>query len=157
MADVPVADAGLGSGIVNVSMQMASALGLAILSAIATGRTHALEAAGHSAAAALTDGYRLAFLVSALLVGGRHGGGDGPAPRGCRRSNSIPSPSVKWRSRTPASRWLRDGVSVRGRWSGPRSPVSRRRPTDDPVGPVSSTRRDGWRNATAAADRRTTT
>jgi len=69
MADVPLADAGLGSGIVNVSMQMSSALGLAILSAIATGRTHTLAAAGHSAASALTDGYRLAFLISAILVG----------------------------------------------------------------------------------------
>jgi EmrB/QacA subfamily drug resistance transporter len=69
MADVPVADAGLGSGIVNVSMQMSSALGLAVLSAIATGRTHTLEAAGHSAAVALTDGYRLAFLIGAILVG----------------------------------------------------------------------------------------
>ena len=68
MADVPVADAGLGSGIVNVSMQMASALGLALLSVIATGRTHALEAAGHPAASAMTDGYRLAFLISAILV-----------------------------------------------------------------------------------------
>jgi EmrB/QacA subfamily drug resistance transporter len=69
MADVPVADAGLGSGIVNVSMQMASALGLAVLSAVATGRTHTLEAAGHDAASALTDGYRLAFLIGAVLVG----------------------------------------------------------------------------------------
>jgi EmrB/QacA subfamily drug resistance transporter len=69
MADVPVVDAGLGSGIVNVSMQMSSALGLAILSAIATGRTHALEAAGHPVEVALTDGYRLAFLISAVLVG----------------------------------------------------------------------------------------
>jgi MFS family permease len=69
MADVPVADAGLGSGIVNVSMQMSSALGLAILSAIATGRSRALEAAGHPVAVALTDGYRLAFLISAALVG----------------------------------------------------------------------------------------
>jgi EmrB/QacA subfamily drug resistance transporter len=69
MADVPVVDAGLGSGIVNVSMQMASALGLAILSAIATGRTHVLEVAGHTTASALTDGYRLAFLISSILVG----------------------------------------------------------------------------------------
>jgi len=69
MADVPVVDAGLGSGIVNVSMQMASALGIAILSAIATGRSHALEAAGHPTTVALTDGYRLAFLISAILVG----------------------------------------------------------------------------------------
>jgi MFS family permease len=69
MADVPVADAGLGSGIVNVSMQMASALGLAVLSAIATGRTHSLEAAGHATDVALTGGYRLAFLIGAVLVG----------------------------------------------------------------------------------------
>lgn len=69
MADVPVADAGLGSGIVNVSMQMASALGLAVLSAVATGHTHALEASGHATKVALTDGYRLAFLIGAVLVG----------------------------------------------------------------------------------------
>jgi EmrB/QacA subfamily drug resistance transporter len=69
MAEVPVADAGLGSGIVNVSMQMASALGLAILSAVATGRSRALEAQGHAADVAMTDGYRMAFLIGAVLVG----------------------------------------------------------------------------------------
>ena len=69
MADVPVSDAGLGSGIVNVSMQMASALGLAVLSAVATGRTRTLEAQGHPAATALTDGYRMAFLIGGILVG----------------------------------------------------------------------------------------
>jgi EmrB/QacA subfamily drug resistance transporter len=69
MADVPVADAGLGSGIVNVSMQMASALGLAVLSAVATAHTHSLEASGHPTPVALTDGYRLAFLIGAVLVG----------------------------------------------------------------------------------------
>ena len=31
MADVPAADAGLGSGIINVSQQVAGALGLAVL------------------------------------------------------------------------------------------------------------------------------
>jgi len=69
MAEVPVADAGLGSGIVNVSMQMASALGLAVLSAVATGRTRALESQGRPTPQALTDGYRLAFLIGAVLVG----------------------------------------------------------------------------------------
>jgi MFS family permease len=69
MADVPVPDAGLGSGLVNVSMQMASALGLAVLSAVATGRSRSLEASGHPTASALTDGYRLAFLIGAILVG----------------------------------------------------------------------------------------
>ena len=42
MADVPTVDAGLGSGIVNVSMQMAGALGLAVLGSIATEHTKAL-------------------------------------------------------------------------------------------------------------------
>jgi EmrB/QacA subfamily drug resistance transporter len=68
MTDVPVADAGLGSGIVNVSMQMAAALGLAILSARAASRTRALAAAGHAVPSALTSGYRLAFLLAGLLV-----------------------------------------------------------------------------------------
>ena len=68
MTEVPVADAGLGSGIVNVSMQMAAALGLAVLSALAAGRTRAQVAAGQTVPEALTSGYRLAFLLAGLLV-----------------------------------------------------------------------------------------
>ena len=49
MADVPAADAGLGSGIVNVSQQVSGALGLAVLGTLATNHTHALEAAHHVA------------------------------------------------------------------------------------------------------------
>src|ERR1019366_5789396 len=45
MAEVPAADAGLASGIVNVSLQVAGALGLAVLGTIATNRSHALEVA----------------------------------------------------------------------------------------------------------------
>jgi MFS family permease len=69
MADVPNADAGLGSGIVNVSMQMAGALGLAILGTIATEHTRTLAAAGHSSASALSGGFRLSFLIAAVSVG----------------------------------------------------------------------------------------
>jgi MFS family permease len=68
MADVPNADAGLASGIVNVSMQMTAAIGLAVLSTIATNRTKSLSAAGSSLPAALTGGYHLAFLISAAFV-----------------------------------------------------------------------------------------
>jgi hypothetical protein len=69
MADVPNEDAGLGSGIVNVSMQMAGALGLAVLGTVATERAKSLEAAGRSTAAALSGGYRLSFLIAAASVG----------------------------------------------------------------------------------------
>jgi MFS family permease len=68
MAEVPHADAGLGSGIVNVSQQMAAAVGLAVLGTLATNRTGALRATGHSTASALTSGYHLAFLVGAGCV-----------------------------------------------------------------------------------------
>ena len=49
MADVPAADAGLGSGITNVSQQISGALGLAVLSTIATNHTKGLLADGHGA------------------------------------------------------------------------------------------------------------
>jgi EmrB/QacA subfamily drug resistance transporter len=68
MAEVPTADAGLGSGVVNVSMQMSAALGLAVLSTIATNHTRTLEAAGHPVPDALTGGFRLAFLIAACCV-----------------------------------------------------------------------------------------
>ena len=69
MSDVPTADAGLGSGIVNVSMQMSAALGLAVLGTIATDHTASLVAAGHSVPSALVEGYHLAFLIAAVCAG----------------------------------------------------------------------------------------
>jgi EmrB/QacA subfamily drug resistance transporter len=68
IANVPAADAGLGSGIVNVSQQMAGALGLAVLGTIATNHTHALEAAHHSLVGSLIGGYHLAFTIGAVCV-----------------------------------------------------------------------------------------
>src|SRR5215207_192559 len=62
-------DAGLASGVVNTSMQVGGAFGLAVLATLATDRTETLRAQGDSAAAALTGGYQLAFLVAAGLVG----------------------------------------------------------------------------------------
>jgi Na+/melibiose symporter-like transporter len=63
MADVPAADAGLGSGIVNVSQQVAGALGLAVLGTLATSRSLTLEAHGHALANSLLGGYQLAFEI----------------------------------------------------------------------------------------------
>jgi EmrB/QacA subfamily drug resistance transporter len=68
MADVPAADAGLGSGIVNVSQQVAGALGLAVLGTIATDRTQSLQAAHSSLVGAQLSGYHLAFVIGAASV-----------------------------------------------------------------------------------------
>jgi MFS family permease len=68
MAHVPPADAGLASGIVNVSMQMSGAIGLAVFGTISTDHARSLTADGHSLASALTSGYQLAFLVGAGCI-----------------------------------------------------------------------------------------
>ena len=65
---VQPADAGLASGIFNTSQQVGGALGLAILSSLAAGRTATLAAQGTGHEAALVDGFQLAFLVGAGLM-----------------------------------------------------------------------------------------
>jgi EmrB/QacA subfamily drug resistance transporter len=68
MADAPPQDAGLASGIINVSVQLFGAIGLAALGTVATDHTKALTAAGHSLPSALTGGYHLAYIVAASCV-----------------------------------------------------------------------------------------
>jgi MFS family permease len=68
MADVPASDAGLGSGIINVSQQIAGALGLALLGTIATNHTKTLESQGHPVAGSLVSGYHLAFAIAAASI-----------------------------------------------------------------------------------------
>jgi hypothetical protein len=69
MADAPARDAGLASGIINVSVQLFGAIGLATLGTIATDHTKALSSSGHSLTSALTGGYHLAYVVAATCVG----------------------------------------------------------------------------------------
>ncbi len=67
MADVPAEDAGLGSGITNLSQQLGGALGLAVLSTIAANHTKALSD-DHGVTGALIGGYQLGFLAGALVI-----------------------------------------------------------------------------------------
>jgi MFS family permease len=68
MSDAPERDRGLASGIVNVSVQLFGAIGLATLGTIATDHAKALKASGHAAASALTGGYHLSYVVAAAFV-----------------------------------------------------------------------------------------
>jgi EmrB/QacA subfamily drug resistance transporter len=60
---------GLASGLINTSQQIGGALGLAVLSTIATSRTHHVMATGVSSLPhALTDGFQSAFLGGAVIA-----------------------------------------------------------------------------------------
>jgi EmrB/QacA subfamily drug resistance transporter len=61
-------DAGVVSGLFNTSQQVGGALGVAVLSTLATARTDHLLAAGRSRAAALTGGYQVAFTIGTGLL-----------------------------------------------------------------------------------------
>jgi len=68
MAEVPAAEAGLASGIANVTMQVTAAMGLAALSTIATDHAKALVAQGQPLVNALAGGYQLGFLMAAACI-----------------------------------------------------------------------------------------
>jgi MFS family permease len=68
MSGATQTDSGLASGLVNTSVQVGGAIGLAVLATLAAERTDRLLAAGERHAAALNSGYHLAYLVGAALV-----------------------------------------------------------------------------------------
>ena len=71
LAGVAEHEAGLASGLSNTALQIGTALGVAIVTTVALSRSqHYLAAhAGTNALAALTEGYKSAFLACAALAG----------------------------------------------------------------------------------------
>jgi MFS family permease len=69
MSGATAADSGLASGLVNTTVQVGGALGLAVLATLSTTRTNHLLATGVAHPAALTSGYHLAWVISASIAG----------------------------------------------------------------------------------------
>jgi len=68
MSGATPSDSGLASGLVNTSVQVGGAIGLAVLATLATERSTGLIADGTPTLAALNSGYHLAYMIGAALV-----------------------------------------------------------------------------------------
>ena len=64
---VAASDSGLASGLLNTTQQVGGSLGLAILSSVSTSRATSALAGGSPLPAALTHGFKGAFIVAAVL------------------------------------------------------------------------------------------
>ena len=68
MSGATPSDAGLASGLLNTTVQVGGAVGLAVLATLSSEETASRLADGESAPYALTAGYQLAFTIAAVLL-----------------------------------------------------------------------------------------
>ena len=68
MADVPPEDSGTASGLFNTVLQFGGAIGLSVLTVVATTRTETLLTGGSGDREALLGGYALAYVVAAAAI-----------------------------------------------------------------------------------------
>jgi EmrB/QacA subfamily drug resistance transporter len=68
MEGVPRADAGIASGLTNVTQQISGALGLAVFSTVAANHTKGLVSDGHPLTSSLISGYHVAFITAATVI-----------------------------------------------------------------------------------------
>jgi hypothetical protein len=68
MSGATPSDSGLASGLLNTTVQVGGAVGLAVLVTVAASRTGGLLASGQSTAAALSGGYHLVYGIGVALL-----------------------------------------------------------------------------------------
>ncbi|MBV8085736.1 MAG: MFS transporter [Chloroflexi bacterium] len=68
VADVPMDDAGLASGIINVSQNVAAAFGIAVLGTISSAYSQGLLQSGSDQLTALNSGFQIGFVAAAAAV-----------------------------------------------------------------------------------------
>ena len=110
MSSATERDAGLASGLINTTVQVAGALGLAVLAALATRRTSSLRQARDPRLVALTGGYHLAATIGAglALAGIAVAGGFVLAAR------KDPAVAARQSSSSPAAGTGRAATAARG-------------------------------------------
>jgi EmrB/QacA subfamily drug resistance transporter len=68
LANIPKAEAGIGSGVVNLTQQVSAAIAVAILGVASSSRSASLLAHGDSQVNALAGGFRIAFIIAVSCV-----------------------------------------------------------------------------------------